>query len=401
MTGAGKACGNKPMGKTHRRGKERESHRRPIQVAEALELEDDKVFDFQRAYKGGREKSAHQDSSRGKATPFFIDKIPNPRVAGGGTLGTSSVLGNVLASGEDTVYKDSSSSPSRQSDSELPDSDSDDEEFANLVRECKALMCGDDEKIDLGWSLDETAARLLRDRKASDPKYARMSSEEFDQVICFEEIYGKKQQRANLASRLQRTKERGTAPSTSSSYQVETEERVNFRQLNRDIKEFVRHEDVGEQMELDPHPSPIRRFIHELAHMYGLSSKSEGAGVERHCVLVKGERTRLPRDLRRLDKFLERAQKASQYIYRSESVKGKKDPTAGTEKSNRKGRPVARVAPGAVIGAEAAPIEEGNIGNRMLRKLGWSPGQGLGSAKSGRTDPVEVVYKGNRSGLGH
>lgn len=391
------------MGKTHRRGGERERYRSSLQVAEALELEYDKVFDFPRARRSDKQKNIQQGSSSRQKTPFFIDKIPNPKA--GSTPEEDPALESILTSAEDAVSEDGSSLSSCTNVSELLDNDSGDEEFANLVRECKALMCGSDEKIDLEWSLDETAARLLRERKASDPKYANMSSEEFNRVICFDEIYGKKQQRASFASRLQRAKERGPrvemAPSTSSGNQVEEGERVNFRQLNRDIREFVRHEDVGEQMELDPHPPPIRRFIHELAHIYGLSSRSEGTGVERHCVLVKGESTRLPRDLRRLDKFLERAQKASQYIYRSETAQNKRDPKAGSGKSGRKGRPVARVAPGAVIGAEAAPIEEGNIGNRMLRKLGWSPGQGLGSAKSGRTDPVEAVYKGNRSGLGH
>ena len=40
------------------------------------------------------------------------------------------------------------------------------------------------------------------------------------------------------------------------------------------------------------------------------------------------------------------------------------------------------------------PTKEGiggeNIGNKLLQKMGWSQGQGLGKANQGRTDPVEV-----------
>ena len=39
------------------------------------------------------------------------------------------------------------------------------------------------------------------------------------------------------------------------------------------------------------------------------------------------------------------------------------------------------------IGAE-------NIGNRMLQKMGWTAGLGLGKSNQGRTAPVEVIRGG-------
>lgn len=375
------------MGKTYRRGAGKEKRTRPVHPGEAGG--------------GNREAASREKASGEERAPFFIDKTPDhkDRVREG-----KPTLEAVPSPAHDIPSEEESPSSSCIGASDAPRSESNDEEFASLVREYKALMCGDDENVDLEWSLDETAARILRDRKASDPKYAGMSSEEFDQVVCFDEIYGKRHRGANLAARLQRARNGESTVGTSTTpcrHQTREEEMINFRQLNRDIKEFVRHEDVGEQMELDPHPPPIRKLVHELAHMYGLSSKSKDSGVDRHCVLVKGEGARVPRDLCRLDKFLDRAQKASRYIYHSESAKDRKGPKAGGGKGGKASGAAAKVIPGAVVGGEAAPIEEENVGNRMLRKLGWSPGQGLGSAKSGRTDPVEAVYKGNRSGLGH
>lgn len=41
----------------------------------------------------------------------------------------------------------------------------------------------------------------------------------------------------------------------------------------------------------------------------------------------------------------------------------------------------------------AQPIGESNLGNRMLQKMGWTEGQGLGRANQGRTNIIEVSGK--------
>ncbi|GFR82439.1 RNA-binding protein 5 [Elysia marginata] len=50
------------------------------------------------------------------------------------------------------------------------------------------------------------------------------------------------------------------------------------------------------------------------------------------------------------------------------------------------------------------PTKEGiggeNIGNKLLQKMGWSQGQGLGKANQGRTDPIEARRRNQMSGLG-
>ena len=53
---------------------------------------------------------------------------------------------------------------------------------------------------------------------------------------------------------------------------------------------------------------------------------------------------------------------------------------------------------------EAASMEEhiakDNLGFKMMKRLGWSLGQGLGRTKQGRTDPVYLRVKDDQMGLG-
>lgn len=338
---------------------------------------------------------SNNDRKKSDQSLFYIDKGPDKKVPST-SLSTSSKSPSCSSSsftnecGNDDNNSDDDSNDGNHSVT--------DEEFALLVTKYQTLMSdGGEIKKDLEWTLDENAARILRKVKVSNPRYAQMSREEFDKQIHFDEIYGKRHHRTSLRGRLQRVKDKGRNPDGSPhTLSVTIAETLNFKQLNRDIKDFVRHEDVGEQMELDPYPPIIRRLIHELAHMYGLQSSSRGQGVERHCVLIKGDDAHLPRDLERLDRFLERAQKTVKYA--CDNGKSRKRETRNEKISARKAN--AKVAPGSVVGCKAAPIEETNVGNQMLRKLGWSPGQGLGSEKAGRTEPVSAVYRGNRAGLG-
>ena len=39
----------------------------------------------------------------------------------------------------------------------------------------------------------------------------------------------------------------------------------------------------------------------------------------------------------------------------------------------------------------STPISEDNIGNKMLRKMGWKSGEGLGANNDGITEPVSVI----------
>ncbi|XP_055855180.1 RNA-binding protein 5-A-like isoform X1 [Episyrphus balteatus] len=46
------------------------------------------------------------------------------------------------------------------------------------------------------------------------------------------------------------------------------------------------------------------------------------------------------------------------------------------------------------------PIGENNVGNRLLQKMGWSEGQGLGRKNQGRTNIIEADARSSTAGLG-
>ena len=45
-------------------------------------------------------------------------------------------------------------------------------------------------------------------------------------------------------------------------------------------------------------------------------------------------------------------------------------------------------------------IDQKNKGFKMLQKMGWSEGKGLGKESKGRIEPIPVATKNDRSGLG-
>lgn len=47
-----------------------------------------------------------------------------------------------------------------------------------------------------------------------------------------------------------------------------------------------------------------------------------------------------------------------------------------------------------------APIGENNVGNRLLQKMGWTEGQGLGRSNQGRTDIIQAEQRNSTAGLG-
>jgi hypothetical protein len=52
-----------------------------------------------------------------------------------------------------------------------------------------------------------------------------------------------------------------------------------------------------------------------------------------------------------------------------------------------------------VVAQFAAPIASSNMGNRLLRGMGWDGG-GLGANKQGIEVPITAVLKNNKHGIG-
>ncbi|XP_017291468.2 G patch domain-containing protein 2 isoform X2 [Kryptolebias marmoratus] len=72
----------------------------------------------------------------------------------------------------------------------------------------------------------------------------------------------------------------------------------------------------------------------------------------------------------------------------------------GDIKRRRKAAPLGTTAPPGVVGENAPPIPDSNMGNRMLQSMGWSPGMGLGPEGRGITEPIRATQRPKGAGLG-
>ncbi|RCI04510.1 hypothetical protein CU098_004741 [Rhizopus stolonifer] len=174
--------------------------------------------------------------------------------------------------------------------------------------------------------------------------------------------------------------------------------------------EFVEDSTIT-SFQFAPMETHIRRQLHVLAAVYNLKSISVGAGNARCTVVSKTPMTSIPRDRRYINRFLSDIQnnmnEQNRIIgkNRMKEAKGKKK--GGSNKNSGSSTPREKRGPsstgpshGTVVGSDAAPIGESNIGHRMLAAMGWRQGEALGSNSEGILAPIEAVIRKKGRGLG-
>ncbi|KAM6165754.1 G patch domain-containing protein 2 isoform 1-T1 [Erethizon dorsatum] len=72
----------------------------------------------------------------------------------------------------------------------------------------------------------------------------------------------------------------------------------------------------------------------------------------------------------------------------------------GDIKRRRKAAPLPGPTAAGLVGENAQPILENNIGNRMLQNMGWTPGSGLGRDGKGIAEPIQATQRPKGLGLG-
>ncbi|KAF9413903.1 hypothetical protein BGZ94_000574 [Podila epigama] len=185
-------------------------------------------------------------------------------------------------------------------------------------------------------------------------------------------------------------------------------------ELNRAIEDFVRDDDLR-QLQLPPMPKALRRKVHLLAENYNLESQSLGSGKNRAPMLVRTHQTRLPPHPVNVKKLLNQSEQELKMISiqrrmnKHEGGRGGRGGGGGSRRGGSRrdkddkggGATATRPAFGSVVGGEASAISTENKGHRMLAKMGWSPGVGLGATGEGIIQPIEAVMRAKRRGLGH
>ncbi|KAF9907854.1 hypothetical protein EC991_010452 [Linnemannia zychae] len=190
--------------------------------------------------------------------------------------------------------------------------------------------------------------------------------------------------------------------------------------INDHIKEFV-NDRTKVSLELPPLAKALRRRVHLLSEQYNLRSQSVGAGKNRFPVLLRTEKTKIPQapiDLRRfMNAGLGGPRVQAEFDTRRDRFNNGRRGGGNNRRDGRRGgrggdndtnggsgkdpRDSARAVTGSVVGGTASEISKENVGHRMLAKMGWSPGVGLGASGGGITKPIEAVVRARRRGLGH
>ncbi|XDT31827.1 G-patch domain [Nakaseomyces glabratus] len=146
---------------------------------------------------------------------------------------------------------------------------------------------------------------------------------------------------------------------------------------------------------LDPHGNKV---ITKFATCYNIKSSKVGKGNHTHIMVEKVKKTKWSRPNYNMVLQLTRQRPV---FMRIDVRRPKED--AIKENSGRRG-PTAKfhVKEGEVVGENAPEIGQDNIGRRMLEKLGWSSGEGLGAhGNKGISIPVMARVKKSKSGLRH
>ncbi|CAO3608261.1 unnamed protein product [Cunninghamella echinulata] len=245
----------------------------------------------------------------------------------------------------------------------------------------------------------------------------------------------KKQRRLEKKQRRKETKEKNKK---SNNNNKDIGPAVQLRKIDSRLQDFIMDGQI-QSLQFAPMPKNSRRQLHLLATVYNLKSHSVGTGTSRMPIVTKTDRTFLPQDRRYIERYIEEAQSsinAQDHILRKHRMdnnnqggrggrgRNNKNATSAPSSSKKKdkkkekyqksadnnnnnnknqndGTPsLGKNSHGTVVASNAAPINESNVGHRMLAAMGWQQGSGLGSTNTGITAPIEAVFRGNRRGLG-
>ena len=146
-------------------------------------------------------------------------------------------------------------------------------------------------------------------------------------------------------------------------------------------------------MALPPMDSWMRKAVHELAAAFGVKSVSKGKGAARYTTLFRTSGTGVGVNEGKVRALVKR------YGGRGKG-KGKGKGEKGGRGQGRGGR-MPKQREGDEVGKEAPKIGEGNIGFRMLARMGWSEGHRIGGTGSvGIETPLTAIIKYSKLGLG-
>ncbi|KAL3233865.1 Protein SQS1 [Nakaseomyces bracarensis] len=146
---------------------------------------------------------------------------------------------------------------------------------------------------------------------------------------------------------------------------------------------------------LDPHGN---KTVMKFANHYNTKSSKVGKANHSHVMVEKVRKTKWKKPNYNLISQLTRQRP----IFMRIDVRQPRDDSVKENRGRRGERTKFHVKEGEIVGENAPEISQDNIGRRMLEKLGWSSGEGLGAhGNKGISEPVMARVKNSKSGLRH
>ena len=141
-----------------------------------------------------------------------------------------------------------------------------------------------------------------------------------------------------------------------------------------------------------------RKLVHELAHVFGLKSKSIGDGVNRFPTLIRTRRT-VPFDEALIPKRISHS--FGIFLPRKDRATRRGPSIISLARGGDFSKSAVSYRDGDVVGASAPELGEENRGRNILEKMGWSAGTALGAVNNkGIIHPIPHVVKNSKAGLG-
>jgi hypothetical protein len=179
---------------------------------------------------------------------------------------------------------------------------------------------------------------------------------------------------------------------------------ITIKECLDELYAFLLEVDL-EQRAFPPMAKADRKALHEICTRMNLNSKSQGAGKHRFPIITKTQRTPCPGDAE-FDAFVEIARSGTitthGQVYKLKNTLARKGRAARTVGGGRGGGAAGNHAPrnGEIVGASAQKIGSDSFGHRMMQKMGWTEGKGLGQSGEGLVNPVEQRMRFGTAGLG-
>lgn len=178
---------------------------------------------------------------------------------------------------------------------------------------------------------------------------------------------------------------------------------MNQLQLLTELTQFL-FDEGRTSCPLPPMEKFDRRAVHAAVAKIGLNSKSVGKGRGRFTVVYKTKKTLI--DDQALDKAIRSTGALKGFMknntYTGKTKQNKFNNTGRTTRPKRGGGvgEAGQNREGAVVAQHARELGAENKGHKLMEKMGWTKGMGLGSQNEGRLAPIEAMIKTNKSGLG-